>query len=522
MSEDNKKDSGWGAIIFGGIVALIGGIVGLVFGLKGDKKSTNPTPTPQPTPQPDPTPDPTPEPEPTPEPTPDPEPDPTPYPDVPPAGGYPATPLGDFIQGMNTQGGATYWISAYPFNNIMQCADQVNKRSTYMECLPCMSEGIYFDHLFIVADGPIKSASVKGTQATAVRINANKIRLDFQRSTSLRRGKHVYIRVDYDTPPDNLAILFDDKVPADGVNPHFAAAYKDVQIMRTMGILKVNGNHRITGWSNRRMTNDPWKGGRGTSAGISYEQACDLANASGSHLWINIHHGTGEDYIRKTMGVVKARLRPDLQVFVEYSNELWNTAGGFAVSTKWAEAEGRKLGEGGPKEAWNAGKALWSGKLFKIAREVMGTARVRNCLMTHMEDTDMRWGDIGYMLKMWKKYGNSEQVHYIGGAPYFGMNGIDRYEGNHASFRQAAQELGAEILHYEGGSQINDKNSLANLVETDSFKRVHKDAIDKMKSWGVKGIVWFSDFGPVQASDWVKSRNPRELSKFWELFKEVD
>jgi hypothetical protein len=51
----------------------------------------------------------------------------------------------------------------------------------------------------------------------------------------------------------------------------------------------------------------------------------DLANLLGQDAWFNMPHTASDDFIRGFARRVRERLRPDLRVYVEYSNETWNT-----------------------------------------------------------------------------------------------------------------------------------------------------------------------------------------------------
>lgn len=62
--------------------------------------------------------------------------------------------------------------------------------------------------------------------------------------------------------------------------------------------------------------------------GAPIEDMIDIANRIGANAWFNIPHAADDDYIQKYAELVKKNLRPDLKVYVEYSNEVWHQ--GFA------------------------------------------------------------------------------------------------------------------------------------------------------------------------------------------------
>lgn len=59
--------------------------------------------------------------------------------------------------------------------------------------------------------------------------------------------------------------------------------------------------------------------------GISWEAAIDLCNAVGANLYANIPGRANDDYVRNLAQLIRTRLRPDLNVYLEQGNEMWAT-----------------------------------------------------------------------------------------------------------------------------------------------------------------------------------------------------
>ncbi len=55
-----------------------------------------------------------------------------------------------------------------------------------------------------------------------------------------------------------------------------------------------------------------------------------LANTLGSNAWFNMPHLATDEYVRNFATLVLRALRPDVDIYVEYTNEAWGTlfAGG--------------------------------------------------------------------------------------------------------------------------------------------------------------------------------------------------
>jgi hypothetical protein len=81
-------------------------------------------------------------------------------------------------------------------------------------------------------------------------------------------------------------------------------------------------------------------------------------------------HAADDDYVRRFARAVRERLDPDLAVFVEYSNEVWNP--GFEQS-RYASERGRALGLGEPENL--RFYALRSVQIFRIWEEEIGDPR---------------------------------------------------------------------------------------------------------------------------------------------------
>jgi hypothetical protein len=91
-----------------------------------------------------------------------------------------------------------------------------------------------------------------------------------------------------------------------------------------------------------------------------------LANELGADPWFCMPHRADDDYIRRHAELVRDRLNPDAKVYIEYSNEVWNTQFGQHDYI-------RKLGDGKTFsdeffDAW----AERSRRTFEIWAEVFG------------------------------------------------------------------------------------------------------------------------------------------------------
>jgi hypothetical protein len=92
---------------------------------------------------------------------------------------------------------------------------------------------------------------------------------------------------------------------------------------------------QVQHWSDRR----PWSyetqmSGTGFQNGLAPEYLIELCNELNENLWINVPHMADDAYVQNLANQVQSTLKPNLKVYLEWSNEVWNRAPGF-VPHQW-------------------------------------------------------------------------------------------------------------------------------------------------------------------------------------------
>jgi hypothetical protein len=129
--------------------------------------------------------------------------------------------------------------------------------------------------------------------------------------------------------------------------------------------MQTNGS-QVSAWNERPQLADATC----TRKGVPLELMCDLANRLGADAWFCMPHLANDDYVRRFARQAKELLRPDRHVYIEFSNEVWNSM--FAQS-RWAGEEGLKL-----KFADKPWEAAWrytgyrSAQVFHLWEEEFG------------------------------------------------------------------------------------------------------------------------------------------------------
>lgn len=178
-------------------------------------------------------------------------------------------------------------------------------------------------------------------------------------------------------------------------------------LLRFMDFHGTNSNGDVA-WANRlRPTSAPrnapagygWQG-----EGGAWEYAIRLANDTNCDMWINVPVKADDDYITKLARLIRfgsngtnpytstqaspvfAPLKSNLKVYIEYSNELWNFAGGFSqnsdnqvLATAKVNAGGSPLNYDGTTDAYTWARRHTAFQVVKISnafRQVWGNSNM--------------------------------------------------------------------------------------------------------------------------------------------------
>ncbi|MFO0956218.1 MAG: PKD domain-containing protein [Isosphaeraceae bacterium] len=141
-------------------------------------------------------------------------------------------------------------------------------------------------------------------------------------------GGQLYVglrNVNPNDPIRNLHIIMPGYDPANP--PTFSNEFLDrlrpFSTVRFMAWMNANGTS-LARWADRTrpdafsMTGD---------SGVAYEYMIEVANVLHKDIWVNVPLRADDNFVRQFAAMLRNQLDPSLNVYVEYSNELWN--GGF-------------------------------------------------------------------------------------------------------------------------------------------------------------------------------------------------
>jgi len=181
----------------------------------------------------------------------------------------------------------------------------------------------------------------------------------------------IYLRIDQSNPNDpvrNVRVWlpgFEDA--RSDFHPLYLNRLKPFSVIRFMDWQRTNGSN-VSSWSDRA---NPTFYTQGTNDGAAIEYMIDLCNELGADPWFCMPHQANDRYVEKFAELVKKRLRKDLNVYVEWSNEVWNSQFSQHDWVK-ARSDGRSL-----SASFNATWAEEADRDFEIWMDVFGSQRGR-------------------------------------------------------------------------------------------------------------------------------------------------
>ncbi len=288
-------------------------------------------------------------------------------------------------------------------------------------------------------------------------------------------------------------------------------ALQPFSVIRFMEPLSTNGNP-VTAWAGRKSVNDPTQQ---DPRGIAWEYVIQLANAANKDIWINIPEGvdltdkSANNYVTQLAKLLKANLNSKLHVYVEYSNEVWNSsfsqnaANLNSAINDYNSGADLGLNYDGVNNQWYWGFRRVAHQLVRISQlfaQVYGQTAINTTIrpvfafqqaQPFLTEDALRYISANFGAP--NKY-----IYAIGGAPYFpsgssdtstdglfanlqaglnqylsGFTGLPAYNGglvwNGVTFRSMANYFGLKSMSYEGGPDLSqEKNcALAEQCETD-------------------------------------------------------
>ncbi len=286
----------------------------------------------------------------------------------------------------------------------------------------------------------------------------------------------------------------------------YVAQVARYRAVRFMDWQNTNANLPVT-WATRTTANSGEVIG---DDGVSLEYMVALANQARVDPWFSMPWNADADYVRRFAQYVRDNLSPDLQAYVEVSNEVWNWA--FKVTSQ-ADAEGKARGlsqVGHPMLMRYAEKTIedmeiWSdvfkGQTNRIVRVVA---------------TQNAWATLSGDIFSFRDLPN--HVDALATAPYFGVETEPTQATNLDDFftnvlparisytftstdthKAAAEKYGKRFITYEGGQHLVTQDlDLARKIQRDP--RMGQMMTRYLQTWDQRYgdlIMLYADVGAI-------------------------
>ena len=243
----------------------------------------------------------------------------------------------------------------------------------------------------------------------------------------------------------------------------------------------VTNDNPVTTWASRTKPTDAVQlrvataGDVLASGGIAWEYAIELANTLGTNVWVNVPIRATNDYVENLATLLRTTLNPRLNIYLEYSNEVWNSQfgqyqynldqakaevaanpnsnlkyDGTTTATKWAERRyARRL-----KEITDIFKNNWqaAGQANPLNTRVRAVLSGQSGVVSRFDN------ELAYLKQF---YGEPKNYIYgLGIAPYINLGGLADDEG--LTEDQVLGALRTSVNHLRDGRQIADAKGRAN------------------------------------------------------------
>ena len=344
-----------------------------------------------------------------------------------------------------------------------------------------------------------------------------------------------YIR-DIEIVPEDL----ESSVATETFNPEFVDKVERFDALRFMDWMETNGSSQEN-WEDRPKPEDARY-----VDGVPLEVMVELANQTDTDPWFNIPHLATDEYVENFAEYVSENLDPDLNVYVEYSNEVWN---GLFEQSKYAQQQAEQESPDSNLNGndWYGKRTvevveIWEEAFAEDPERVVGVLSAQNANVAIGERIlEYNWSDDPSL-------SNSEAgIDAIAINPYFGRyigkpeneaeveswleepdGGLDslfqeiteggvlsdspeggalgEVKNNIREYAELAEEENLSLLGYEGGQHLVGIRSVQNnqeltdlFIEANSDPRMGEAYEEFLSLWSDAGGELFAHYNDIKA-----------------------
>ncbi|MBI5840909.1 MAG: S-layer homology domain-containing protein [Chloroflexi bacterium] len=132
-------------------------------------------------------------------------------------------------------------------------------------------------------------------------------------------------------------------------HPTFLNLIQKYKVFRFKDWMATDGSIQPGDWDSRpKQTDARWTAGQG----VPLETMIELSNRMKMEPWFNMPHTATDDYITQFATLTRDTLDPSLKVYIEYSNEVWNSNYPFSIEAMYAQQQGNAMWPSSPASAF--------------------------------------------------------------------------------------------------------------------------------------------------------------------------
>lgn len=309
-------------------------------------------------------------------------------------------------------------------------------------------------------------------------------------------------------------------------------------------------------WGNRRPADYASQAAVGPAKGMAWEYAVQFWNETDKDAWVNIPFTADDNYIAQLATLLKNTLEPGRKIYVEYSNELWNTWGPFpGTANRDAAVAEVQANPNSPLNYDNAYPAsagsdwglanrriaLRTVQVSNIFRQAFGDdqmmTRVRPVMMTQLDNNSWIASALDFIEDYFDSpiyqstpHPASYYIYGAGGSAYQEPdwsigNGItvdqvfatmpNRYPAQLQQDLDWVAAFGLQRIAYEGGPSLDNLTRNqgvpdATLDAAWSDARMRTEVVENHDTWSATGGDLFMYFASTGGHEWGLTRDTFE------------
>lgn len=248
----------------------------------------------------------------------------------------------------------------------------------------------------------------------------------------------------------------------------------------------------------------------GTEYGVPYEVMIQLANQTKKDVWICVPHAADNAYLAQMAALFRDELDPSLNIYLEYSNEVWN----------WIFPQAHYNNNNAPSNLnYGRAMAMRAGNLFSIWHEVFGDSRSRvkrvlglqagynylnEQILSQLDPSEWDYGSPTSYLGL--DHSDTGNPVLTGASSHFDIieNARNAWHSFIPALRQDYNNIklfGKEIVNYEGGQHFVGnvfgigypyQQAMYDAQYSIAIYDLYSDMLDTIRNWGSRMFGNFS------------------------------